>query len=157
MKKILLFTALVCFLCIPKHNFAQPKSTFFDNWYLNFNVGPTIFLGDVTQKYDWYKLDPTAGNIAFGLRITKELSCILGIKGEVLFGELHGNKDSYKGGSPANLSFKAMFWEYNGSAVFNVLNILAGGKPDRKLNLYVYGGIGMINFQTKLYKSAHIQ
>jgi len=150
MKRILLFTALVCFLSIPKYNFSQPKTTLLDNWYLNINVGPTIFLGDVTQNHDWYKLDFTAANIGFGLRLSKEVNCILGFKGEALFGQLKGNKDKYADGSPANLSFKARFWEYNISAVLNVTNLFCGGKPDRKMNVYVYAGLGQINFQTKL-------
>jgi len=150
MKRILLFTVLVCFLSIPKHNFAQPKSTFLDNWYLNLNVGPTIFLGDVTKNHEWYKMDFSATDIAFGLRVIKEVNCILGFKGEAVFGLLKGEKDKYKDGGPANLSFKARFWEYNISAVLNVTNLFCGGKPDRKLNVYVYAGLGQINFQTKL-------
>ena len=153
MKRTLLFTVLVCLISIPKYNFAQPKSTLFDNWYLNLNVGPTIFLGDVTQNHDWYKLDPTAGNIAFGLRLTKEVNCILGFKGEAKFGQLRGNKDKYKNGSPANLSFKARFWEYNLSGVLNICNLFGGGKFDRKLNFYFYAGVGMINLQTRLSQS----
>lgn len=153
MKKIILFVAVICFLVLPKSDYAQPKSTFFDNWFIGINGGPTFFLGDVTQHHPWYSPDFTAIGYAFGIKLTKEMNCLFAFRGEVYGGKLRGEKDEYAGGSPANLSFKNYFWQYNGSVVFNVTNALFGNKPDRKFNTYLFGGIGMMNFKTKLYQN----
>lgn len=151
MKKKLLF--LFYFTLASGLLFSQPKKTFFDNWYFGLNVGPTIFMGDVTQNYKTLKTDFTASNIAFGLMLTKEINCVFSLRGQLMFGYTSGSKDIYKGGAPANLSFESRFFNYNLNAKVDFIDIFDGGKCDRKFNFYGFVGIGFIDFQSKLFKS----
>ncbi len=150
MKKTILFFTIVFLLYA--NLFAQPKRTFGDNWHLNVNAGPTIFLGDVTQHYDWYKMDLSSPKIAFGVNLTKEFSCAFSMRGQIGYGWLAGKKDFYAGGSPADLSFDAHYYHFNAQGKVNFIDLFAGGKCFRKFNIYGFFGIGFINFQNHLYR-----
>jgi outer membrane protein OmpA-like peptidoglycan-associated protein len=151
MKKIILFFVLVVFLSA--NLIAQPKRTFGDNWHININAGPTIFLGDVTQHYDWYKMDVSNPKASFGINITKEFSCAFSMRGQLGYGWLAGKKDFYAGGNPANLSFNAHFYHFNLQGKVNFLDLFGKGKCFRKFNFYGFVGIGFINFQNRLFKN----
>jgi outer membrane protein OmpA-like peptidoglycan-associated protein len=131
---------------------AQRKSTFLDNWHLNLHGGPTFFLGDVTQKFDWYKTDFSTPRAAFGLNLTKEVNCWFALRGQIGYGLVGGKKDFYAGGAPANLSFKAHYYHFNAQAKVNFIDLFGGGKCFRRVNLYGFAGLGFINFQTRLYQ-----
>jgi outer membrane protein OmpA-like peptidoglycan-associated protein len=151
MKKILLFFCLT--VLISASIYSQPKRTFGDNWHLNINAGPTIFLGDVTQHYDWYKMDLSNPKVSFGINLTKEFSCAFSVRGQLGYGWLAGKKDFYAGGSPANLAFNAHFYHFNAQVKINFFDLFAGGKCYRRFNLYGFAGIGFINFQNRLYRN----
>ena len=132
---------------------AQHKSTFFDNWHLNIHGGPTFFMGDVTQHYDWYKLDFSTPKAAFGIYLTKDINCWLSFRGQLGYGWVGGKKDFYASGAPANLSFKAHYYIYNAQAKINFVNLIGGGGKDRRVGVYGFAGLGFINFQNRLYQN----
>lgn len=150
MKKSLLFTFIA--VLISTFSFAQPKRTFVDNWHLTIHGGPTIFLGDVTQNYEWYKMDFSNPRGAFGINITKDFSCAFSVRGQIGYGWLAGEKDFYESGAPADLSFKTHFYHFNAHAKVNFIDLFGGGKCFRRVNFYGFAGIGFINFQNRLYR-----
>jgi hypothetical protein len=149
MKKIIFFITLIIYTLLVV---AQPKKTFLDNWHLNINAGPTIFLGDVTQHYEWYKPDLSTPKLSFGICLTKEFNCVLSGRGQLGYGWVAGKKDFFKDKTPADLSFEAHFYHFNAQAKINFFDLFAGGKCYRRFNFYGFAGIGFINFQTRLYK-----
>jgi outer membrane protein OmpA-like peptidoglycan-associated protein len=150
MKKILLILFIGLVYSINIH--AQSKYTVFDNWHVNINNGPTIFLGDVTQHYEWYKPDLSTPKYSFGIQLIKELNCVLSVRGQLGYGWVAGKKDFYENGDPAGLSFNAHFYHFNAQAKINFIDLFAGGKCYRKINFYGFAGLGFINFQNRLYK-----
>ena len=151
MKKIVLsfVLILIIFTKLP----AQTIIPFVDNWYLNINAGPTIFQGDVTQHYEWYKLDISNPKASFGINLIKDFTCAFSGCYQLSYGWLAGNKDFYRDGTPANLSFKAHFYHLNTQIRIDFFDLFAPGKCSRKINLYGFVGLGLINFQTRLYKN----
>jgi outer membrane protein OmpA-like peptidoglycan-associated protein len=150
MKKTVLF--FVSVILISGNLFAQPKTTFFDNWHLTLHTGPTVFLGDVTQQHEWYKMDLSNPKMAFGINLIKEINCTFSLRGQVGFGWVAGKKDFYKNGDPAGLSFDAHFYHFNGQLKVNFIDLFAGGRCFRKFNVYGFAGLGFINFQNRLFK-----
>jgi outer membrane protein OmpA-like peptidoglycan-associated protein len=150
MKKTVLF--FVSVIIISGNLIAQPKSTFFDNWHLTLHTGPTIFLGDVTQQREWYKLDLSSLRMALGVNLTKEINCTFALRGQFGYGWVAGKKDFFKNGDPAGLSFKAHFYHINGQLKVNFIDLFAGGRCYRKFNVYGFAGLGFINFQNRLFK-----
>jgi outer membrane protein OmpA-like peptidoglycan-associated protein len=151
MKKNLLLS-IFFFVCLINIH-AQSKHTVFDNWHINVNAGPTIFLGDVTQHYEWYKPDLSTPKASFGICLTKELNCVLSVRGQIGYGWLEGKKDFFRDNSPANLSFYAHFYHFNAQAKVNFIDLFGGGKCYRKINFYGFAGLGFINFQNRLYRN----
>jgi len=150
MKKIILFAAILGVYSIAA--VAQPRYTFVDNWHLGFNAGPTVFFGDVTQSdasnsYGFSDLRP-----AFGIYLTKEIFCAYAVRGQLGYGWLAGSKDRYDDGTPADLSFRAHYFQYNLQSKISLSDLFSGGKCSQKANIYGFFGIGMINFQNKLYR-----
>lgn len=149
MKKIIFSFSLIFYTFLVV---AQPKKTFVDNWYLNINTGPTFILGDVTQHYEWYKLDLSTPKMALGMYLTKEFNCVFAVRGQLGYGWLEGKKDYNRYDSAVNLSFDAHFYHFNAQVKINLIDLFAGGKCDRKFNLYCFAGLGFVNFQNRLYK-----
>jgi hypothetical protein len=151
MKKIVFSFGLI--VVIFSNLRAQPLIPFVDNWYLNINAGPTIFQGDITQHYEWYKMDISNPKASFGINLIKDFTCAFSGRYQLGYGWLAGKKDFYRDGTPANLSFKAHFYHFNAQLKINILDLFAPGKCSRKCNLYGFAGLGFINFQTRLYRN----
>ncbi|OQA94575.1 MAG: Outer membrane porin F precursor [Bacteroidetes bacterium ADurb.Bin217] len=113
-------------------------------WSINANIGPTIFLGDVSQ------LKPLETKLGYGIQIGKELSPYLDARVQLLNGKLAGTKEKYNGGGLANQYFNANFFDYSLNLKLDLLT-LTKGEADRKYSLYTYGGVGFVDFTSKQY------
>lgn len=133
---------------------AQNLETYGGNnvgWTVNLNAGPTIFLGDVKQ-YDYWPVS-TYNNEwrgAGGVIIGKQLLPFLDLRAQLLCGKLAGTKRTYDGGSPANMYFKANFIDYNANLKLDFLSLFKGDSF-RRVSVYGYAGIGIVDFRTKRY------
>jgi outer membrane protein OmpA-like peptidoglycan-associated protein len=91
--------------------------------------------------------------MTFGLNLIKEINCTFALRGQIGYGWLAGKKDFFSNGDPADLSFNAHFYQFNGQLKFNIIDMILGGKCFRKVNFYGFAGLGFINFQNRLYKN----
>ncbi|MCK9617869.1 MAG: outer membrane beta-barrel protein [Lentimicrobiaceae bacterium] len=149
---------LSCILCSTL--FAQePQSesfSFWKNWSVNVNMGTNIYHGDI-NNYEMapYKKDWAS---AYGFYLQKQFNPVFGLRGQFLNGKIKGTKDHYGNDNPAYLRSETDIYEYNISAVANFSNWIAPGKPDRKISLYGFAGLGMSNWKAELknYKTGKI-
>lgn len=115
-----------------------------DNWSVNFNVGQTSYFGDLSL----YDKDPIGkfskeSGLGFGMQITKHLSSSFGLSGQLLFGNIKGNKQE--------LSFKTKLMEYSLQGRVNLVNLLSYTK-DHKFNLIAFAGFGQFLFDARLWE-----
>ncbi|MEI8203897.1 MAG: OmpA family protein [Bacteroidota bacterium] len=142
------------FILLPTLLLAQePLKKTWDNWSLNVNGGQTLFIGDISKNFEFYRpsLEETAS--AFGIILSKDLSCVFSLRGQLMYGSLYGKKDVFKGGGAANRYFKAIYWNYNINTAIDLARLFGKCDPDRKFSFYGVIGIGFTNFKTKLYNT----
>lgn len=111
-------------------------SKFLKHWSLGANVGRTAFFGDVSLYDEEFNEKMTKeGAWAFTGVISKQLTPVFGISGQLLVGQLSGsNSKSY---------FVADIIEYSGHITIDFVNILI---PDNDASLHPYAKLGMGQF-----------
>lgn len=125
--------------------YIEGRTSFFDNWQVNVNVGTNLFFGDIQQyrrapyKEDW--------RVAYGLILRKQLSPVIGLGFQLLNGQLHGTRFNYAGGDKM---FDAKVFEYNFNGTLNFSNLFAGYNPSRTFSIYGVAGIGFSNWASDL-------
>ena len=111
---------------------------------VGFDVGITTFFGDIDEapaKGDYMN------NIAYRISLRKNLGYWFFLEGQVLVGNLSGEK---KSGTSSYLYFHNDFAEYSLNADINVISLFTKN-PNPKFNLCLGGGAGIITFNSKLY------
>jgi len=116
-------------------------------WSVNVNLGPNLFYGDL-GVYDLYPVmkDNNMWKLGYGLVVTRQFSPIFGVRGQLLNGELSGTKRKINRYSNMDI------FEYNLNGTVNFSNWIWHYKPERKLTVYGFAGIGMANWKTRLYR-----
>ncbi|MCB2218856.1 MAG: hypothetical protein KQI35_00570 [Bacteroidetes bacterium] len=116
--------------------------TFDKNWTLNINAGLTSFYGDLSiYDNDFVAKLQHESNYGLGAIMTKHLSPTFGFSGQILLGELKGQKN--------NFQMKSNIIEYNLHARINFVELFSGNRY-LKLGITGYAGIGNFLFMTKL-------
>lgn len=154
MRKIPLLLICLALSFIPFKMQAQTQgdlgSSFFNNWSVTVGGGPNIFFGDLKVYRFW----PVSTNMnewrfAGSFYLTKQLSHVFALRGQVLYGEISGTKRNYKDGAPANLYFEGNILEYNLNTTINFSNLFFRYKAERKFFIYGTIGAGLSNWITK--------
>jgi len=116
-------------------------------WSVNLNVGPNLFYGDL-NVYDYYPVMKynNMWKLGYGLVLTRQFSPVFGVRGQLLNGELSGTKRTINRYSDMDI------FEYNLNGTVNFSNLIWHYKPERKLTVYGFVGIGMANWETRLYR-----
>lgn len=116
-------------------------------WYLNVNGGSSLFFGDLKEK----SFLPTSANgisewrLGGGMQLGWQISPVLGLRVQGLYGQLSGVKSS------ANEYFQANYIEFNLNATLSINNLISGYNPERKWDIYLLGGIGLTNYNSTSY------
>ncbi len=116
---------------------------FFDNWSVGIGGGPNIFFGDLKQQ-QFLPVTSNMNEVKFGgtFTLTKQLSHVFALRGQVLYSEISGTKRLYTDGYPCNEYFEGNILEGNINATINFSNLFASKyKPTR--SFFVYGLIGV--------------
>jgi len=125
---------------------------FFGNWSVTLGGGPNIFFGDVKVNTFWPVNEyDNEWRFAGTFSLNRQLSYVFSVRAQVFYGEIAGTKRNYKGGAPANLTFDGNIFEYNLNGTVNFSNLFARYNPLRKFFIYGTLGVGLSNWQTKLY------
>jgi len=137
---------------IPSFSFSQgndmTSGRFFNNWSINMNAGTTLFFGDINEylisryQSEW--------QLAYGITLSKQLTPVFGLRGQLLNGKISGTKLKFKNGSPANLKFNADFFEYNVNVTLNLNHLFSPDNQQNLVSVYGFIGVGMSNWSTKL-------
>ena len=118
---------------------------FWDHWSINANAGLTSYFGDLS----YYDADLTGklsfeSGLAGGFLLTKHVSKLFGVSGQLLYGNL-------KGGNNQNISFQTQIIEYNMHFRFDFVRLFI---PQRnpKFGLEGFAGIGQMWFSAEQFK-----
>ncbi|MCK9220179.1 MAG: SPOR domain-containing protein [Bacteroidales bacterium] len=123
---------------------------FFSNWSVGIGGGPNIFFGDLKVNKFW----PASENMnewryAGTFNLTRQLSHVFALRGQVLYGEISGTKRQYKSGGSCNQYFEGNILEYNLNTTINFSNLFFRYKSQRKFFIYGTLGVGFSNWITK--------
>ncbi len=114
---------------------------------IGFDAGITSFFGDIDEG-------PAQGdimnNLAFRGSVCKNFGSWFILEGQVLFGNLSGEKKRGTGESLNYQYFKTKFVEYSLNADVNLISLF-GKNKNPKFNLCVDVGVGVFTFKSKLY------
>lgn len=106
-----------------------------NNWELGLNVGTLGYFGDVnTSKNVISQL-----KMGYGLSLSKQISPLFGVRGNLLIGKLKGKTDS-------NLEFSSDLVEAMINASINLSTLCWGTDRNQLINIYGLAGIGLGNF-----------
>ena len=114
---------------------------------IGFDVGITSFYGDIDEG-------PAQGdimnNLAFRASVCKGFGSWFILEGQVLFGNLSGEKKRGQGEIINYQYFKTEFIEYSLNADINLISLLSKNHTP-KFNVCVDVGAGVFTFKSKLY------
>ena len=128
---------------VPKghgHYYPIDKIDFFDNWSATFQIGTSIFRGDMDVDRVWSF--PGVIGFAINKQIMSNGIIAGGIKGQFNFGELNGSKNDY--------SFENKYKEVaiNFQAIMN--KWFNSNFKFETIRPYAFAGIGIINYRVVL-------
>jgi tetratricopeptide (TPR) repeat protein len=110
-------------------------------WYINLNGGISQSFCDIQSGN--FHLDQLQGDAiapSFGARLGKHISPVFGVYGQFMTGKLQGFNEDKDLEFETDLSYDMML-----GGTMSLSNLIFGYKP-RLLNLYLTGGIGLVNF-----------
>jgi hypothetical protein len=147
-KKIYIIILLMCVIFVPSRGLSQEWGgekpvNFWDHWSININAGLTSYFGDLS----YYDSD-LVGKInyesrpAIGLLVTKHFNKIIGVSGQLLYGEI-------KGGNKIS-SFETNLIEYNIQARLDFIRLFLTDRNPR-FGLEGFAGIGHTWFKSDQY------
>ena len=154
MRKVILLSVIFLSVTLNNNLPAQTQGElgrrFFSNWSVGIGGGPNIFFGDL-KVYDFWPVSTYMNEWRFAgtFTLTRQISHVFAVRGQLLYGEISGTKRVYKGGAPCNQYFEGNIFEYNLNTTINFINLFFPYKPTRKFFIYGTVGIGFSNWNTK--------
>ncbi|MCX6281644.1 MAG: outer membrane beta-barrel protein [Bacteroidetes bacterium] len=125
------------------------KGTLAGTWEAGAMLGPDFYYGDLnTKKF----LPNRSTSAAGGAFVMRQFTNVIGLKGQLLFGGLHGSKDGQEGGLPVNWTFKGFFLDFTINSVFNLSNLVSPYHDGRRFFVYGTVGLGVNAWSTTLTK-----
>lgn len=133
---------------------SQTSKIKYNTWSATLSGGSMLFNGDLKQFYfypisrqngiDWYNFSTAAPerNLGFGLTVSKQITPIFGVRGDVQKGKLSGVKIS------DNAYFKADFWQYSLNGTVNFINLFFPNCKSHFVTFYGITGVGIMSFKT---------
>ncbi len=146
---LLVFLLLVPFATAHAQKVSQTDE-FSPYWQVNVNAGTSLFFGDLKQNKFW----PASSNghsewrMGVGLMLNRQFSSWFGLRGQALYGQLSGIN------TIANRYLQGDYIEFNVNGTFNLNALISGYRPDRKLDVYLVAGLGLTNYNSKIYNLA---
>lgn len=150
-KKKNLFFFFCLFFCFVYSSIAQETKSskpelFNGPWQVGICIGPDFYYGDL-NKYQF----GISRSVSFagGLSVVRQITNVIGARGQLLVGGLNGRKEITYEGNPAVKQFRGAFLEFNINGTINFSNLFSDYKPSR--HFFVYGtlGIGFTNWNTR--------
>jgi OOP family OmpA-OmpF porin len=159
MKKLKTFT-IICLLGVALNatSYAQTDNgtgkVKYNTWSVTLSGGSMLFYGDLKQ-FDFYPISAENGKewygftkdiserkMGFGLAVTKQISPIFGVQGELQKGKLGGVKTS------VDAYFIADVLKYGINFTVNFTNMFFPNCKNHFISFYGIAGMGYLNFKT---------
>jgi hypothetical protein len=133
---------------------SKKKNRLPDNYLgVELDFGLTTFYGDIDEGSAQGKYFPN--NLAYGLQVYKSFGSLFLLGGELLLGNVSGEKNRNEGtANPTLRYFKARFIEYTLTTQFNLVALFSNNIRHR-VNFYAKVGIGLTDFRTRLYDGSN--
>jgi OmpA-OmpF porin, OOP family len=128
----------------------EPIYKSFNRFYAGINGGGMVTFSNIKEK-DYM---PTDGELKFGggAIIGYQISPILGLQGQFIYGDVAGKKDLWLDKSIANRKFNTNVMEFGFNATISLSKWWAPRlKLNKKLDFYGLVGFGLVAFRSKLY------
>ena len=122
-------------ICVALGQQTQPGQSTSNNWQVGFNMGTLGYFGDVNTS----KNIVSHMKMGFEFTLSKQISPLFGIKGDLLIGKLQGKTDS-------NLEFNSDLVEAMINASINFSTLCWGENRNQMINIYGLAGLGLGNF-----------
>ncbi len=127
----------------------EPEYKGYNRFYIGLNGGTMITFTNIKQQ-DYM---PVSGEWKFGggAVVGYQVSPILGLQGQFIYGDLAGKKTNWKNHAVANLKFNSNIMEYGFNATVSLSKWWAPRlKLNEKLDFYGLIGFGLVAFRAKL-------
>ena len=118
---------------------------------IDINGGSTQYWGNLNSRNFGTTLKHPA-TFGYGIVLTRQISPVISIRGQILMGNLKGRKELLSNGDTAYLNYRSDFLEENLTVKMSFTDLIMGYKPNRSFTLYGIAGIGLSNFQGETYK-----
>lgn len=146
--------AVILILGLSGKAVSQNTYKFHENWSIEPNFGYSKFYGDIKDKktqfvYNtpFHKYFWQDRKLMYGVMISKEISPIFSLRGQILGGKVTGTHES------KFMHFKSNILEFNLNLKIDISDLILGNDDSRKSNFYFFTGVGLTNWDTHLYDS----
>jgi hypothetical protein len=119
---------------------------FSEKWSVGFNVGPSLFYGDVAENVNPFKKKWQEYALGYSLNFSKQIIKPLSINITGTNTKLTGIREHFKGGYLANQKFNANLYIFSINAQIDFLPFL--NLKSNKFNFYGLGGVGFIYYRS---------
>ena len=170
MKKLKAFTIICLVVAFNAASYGQTDDSTstvkYNTWSVTLSGGSMLFHGDLRQfdfypiseqnGKDWYTFttDISERNMGFGLAVSKQITPIVGVQGQLQKGKLGGVKRR------ANAYFTADVLKYCVNGTINFTNLFFPNNKNHSFSFYGIAGVGFVDFKTvekKISTNAEIQ
>lgn len=122
------------------------KGSIAGTWEAGIMAGPDFYYGDLNpSKF----LPRNSVSVAGGGYIMRQFTNVVGLKGQLLAGGLHGALQVVEPNGTLNRSFSGFFIDFSANAVINLSNMFSPYHSGRKLFVYITAGLGVNAWSTK--------
>ena len=116
-------------------------------WEAGAMFGPDFYYGDLNSS----KFLPRGSiSVAGGGYIMRQFTNVVGLKGQLLVGGVHGAMNVEEIYGPVFYSFNGFFIDFSANAVINLSNMFSPYHSGRKLFVYATAGLGVNAWNTKM-------
>lgn len=145
-KTVFLILFLVMFRAATAQETIFPSwDEFAGNWQFGLTIGPDFYYGDLNKKGS---LISHNASIAGGLIVTRQMTNVFGLRGELLMGGLNGENVS---DNDPHRYFNGVFSDMAVMATLDFYNLIFKFSPFRKVHVYGTGGVGIISWSSSSY------
>jgi opacity protein-like surface antigen len=119
---------------------------FGEKWSVGFNIGPSLFYGDVAENVNPFKKKWQEYALGYSLNFSKQIFKPLSINIIGTNAKLTGIREHFKGGHLANQKFNANLYIFSFNAKIDILPFI--NLNIDKFNFYALGGVGYIYYRS---------